>query len=46
MSVNLDELTASLEETGAIERLNDFLYYLALATNGFDGSATTCAPGS
>ena len=35
-SVDLDELTKSLEETGAIERLNDFLYYLALSTNGFD----------
>jgi ABC-type transporter Mla subunit MlaD len=35
-SVDLDELTASLEKTGAIERLNDFLYYLALSTNGFD----------
>ena len=35
-SVDLDELTASLQETGAIERLNDFLYYLALSTNGFD----------
>src|ERR671920_2208377 len=33
---NLDDLTASLERTGAIERLNDFLYYLALSTNGFD----------
>jgi ABC-type transporter Mla subunit MlaD len=36
VSVDLDELTASLETTGAIERLNDFLYYLALSTNGFD----------
>jgi virulence factor Mce-like protein len=35
-SVNLDELTRSLDETGAIERINDFLYYLALSTNGFD----------
>lgn len=35
-SVDLDELTASLQKTGAIERLNDFLYYLALSTNGFD----------
>jgi ABC-type transporter Mla subunit MlaD len=33
---SLDELTASLEETGGIERINDFLYYLALNTNGFD----------
>jgi phospholipid/cholesterol/gamma-HCH transport system substrate-binding protein len=35
-SLNLDELTQSLDETGAIERINDFLYYLALSTNGFD----------
>ncbi len=33
---SLDELTASLEQTGGIERINDFLYYLALNTNGFD----------
>jgi ABC-type transporter Mla subunit MlaD len=37
VSVNLDELTKSLSETGGVERLNDLLYYLALATNGFDG---------
>jgi virulence factor Mce-like protein len=37
VSVNLDELTKSLNQTGAIERLNDLLYYLALVTNGFDG---------
>jgi len=36
VSSDLDDLTASLDETGAIERLNDFLYYLALGTNGFD----------
>jgi len=35
-SVNLDDLTRSLDETGAIERINDFLYYIALTTNGFD----------
>jgi ABC-type transporter Mla subunit MlaD len=35
-SVDLDELTASLQKTGAIERINDTLYYIALATNGFD----------
>jgi ABC-type transporter Mla subunit MlaD len=35
-SVDLDELTASLDETGAVERINDFVYYVALATNGFD----------
>jgi ABC-type transporter Mla subunit MlaD len=33
---DLDELTASLQQTGGIERINDFLYYLALNTNGFD----------
>ena len=37
VSVDLDELTASLNRTGSIERLNDVLYYLALVTNGFDG---------
>jgi virulence factor Mce-like protein len=37
VSVNLDELTKSLNETGAIERLNDLVYYLALVSNGFDG---------
>jgi virulence factor Mce-like protein len=34
---NLDELTASLDRTGGVERINDFLYYVALSTNGFDG---------
>jgi phospholipid/cholesterol/gamma-HCH transport system substrate-binding protein len=33
---SLDELTASLQQTQGIERINDFLYYLALNTNGFD----------
>ena len=33
---NLDLLTASLQETGGVERINDFIYYLALSTNGFD----------
>jgi ABC-type transporter Mla subunit MlaD len=37
VTVNLDELTRSLNRTGAIERLNDVLYYLALVGNGFDG---------
>jgi phospholipid/cholesterol/gamma-HCH transport system substrate-binding protein len=37
VSVKLDELTRSLNRTGAIERLNDVLYYLALVSNGFDG---------
>ena len=33
---DLDLLTASLQETGGVERINDFIYYLALSTNGFD----------
>jgi ABC-type transporter Mla subunit MlaD len=33
---DLDLLTASLQETGGVERINDFLYYLSLSTNGFD----------
>jgi phospholipid/cholesterol/gamma-HCH transport system substrate-binding protein len=37
VSVDLDELTKSLNETGGVERLNDVLYYLALVSNGFDG---------
>jgi ABC-type transporter Mla subunit MlaD len=37
VSVDLDELTKSLDRTGSIERLNDLLYYLALVSNGFDG---------
>ncbi|MEA2332664.1 MAG: hypothetical protein QOH58_2802 [Thermoleophilaceae bacterium] len=35
-SVDLDELTKSLDETGFVERINDFLYYVTLSTNGFD----------
>ena len=35
--MNLDDLTKSLNRTGAIERLNDLIYYITLATNGFDG---------
>ena len=35
-SVDLDQLTASLDKTGGIDRINDTLYYVALATNGFD----------
>ena len=34
---DLDELTKSLSRTGAVERLNDLVYYLALVSNGFDG---------
>ena len=37
VSVDLDELTKSLNQTGAIERLNDLIYYITLASNGFDG---------
>jgi ABC-type transporter Mla subunit MlaD len=36
VSRDLDDLTASLDATGGLERINDFLYYLALNTNGFD----------
>jgi ABC-type transporter Mla subunit MlaD len=35
-SRNLDALTKSLDQTGAVERINDFNYYTALSTNGFD----------
>jgi len=37
VSTNLDRLTRSFDETGGIERLADYLFYQALATNGFDG---------
>jgi len=37
VAVDLDELTKSLNKTGAIERLNDLIYYITLASNGFDG---------
>jgi phospholipid/cholesterol/gamma-HCH transport system substrate-binding protein len=37
VAVNLDDLTKSLNKTGAIERLNDLIYYLSLVSNGFDG---------
>ena len=33
---DLDKLTASLKDTKGVERINDFLYYLTLSTNGFD----------
>src|SRR6185503_1013281 len=33
---NLDKLTASLKDTEGVQRINDFLYYLTLATNGYD----------
>ncbi len=37
VAVNLDDLTKSLNRTGAIERLNDLIYYITLVSNGFDG---------
>jgi virulence factor Mce-like protein len=33
---SLDKLTASLQETKGLQSIDDFVYYLALATNGFD----------
>jgi ABC-type transporter Mla subunit MlaD len=33
---DLDKLTASLDKTGGVERINDFLYNVAMSTNGFD----------
>jgi virulence factor Mce-like protein len=35
-SVDLDDLLQSLDQTGGLERLNEFLYYSALSVNGFD----------
>jgi ABC-type transporter Mla subunit MlaD len=35
-TADLDELTESLRATDGIQRINDFVYYLALSTNGFD----------
>ena len=35
-TANLARLTESLDETGGVERINDFLYYLSLNINGFD----------
>jgi virulence factor Mce-like protein len=35
-AADLDDLTASLRKTEGVERINDFLYNLGLATNGFD----------
>lgn len=34
---NLDRLTESLDETGTIERVMDFLFFQMMAVNGFDG---------
>ena len=36
VAANLDRLTASLDATGGIERLMDFIYYSTLSVNGFD----------
>ena len=36
LSVDLDDLLTSLDETKGLERLNDLVYYGGLATNGFD----------
>lgn len=36
LSRDLDDLTASLDETGAIERLMDFIFFQVTAINGFD----------
>jgi phospholipid/cholesterol/gamma-HCH transport system substrate-binding protein len=33
---NLDQLTKSLDETGGVQRINDFLYYVTLSINGYD----------
>ena len=36
LSADLDALTASLDETGGPERIMDYVFYVGLATNGFD----------
>lgn len=36
VSTDLDRLTASLDRSGGIERLMDFLYFSTLSINGFD----------
>jgi hypothetical protein len=36
VSVDLDDLTRSLDETGGIQRLTDLLYYATVSVNGFD----------
>src|SRR3954468_4926541 len=33
---SLDKLTASLQQTKALQKIDNFVYYLATATNGFD----------
>jgi hypothetical protein len=37
VSKNLDDLTHNLDETGAIERAMDFLFFSMMGVNGFDG---------
>jgi len=34
---NLDDLTKSLDDTGGIERIMDYLFFQMIAVNGFDG---------
>ena len=34
---NLDDLTKSLDKTGGIERIMDYLFFQMIAINGFDG---------
>jgi virulence factor Mce-like protein len=36
VSVNLDDLTKSLDKTGGIERIMDYLFFQMSAVNGFD----------
>jgi ABC-type transporter Mla subunit MlaD len=36
LSVNLDDLTKSLDKTGGIERIMDYLFFQMTAVNGFD----------
>ncbi|MBA2506827.1 MAG: MCE family protein [Thermoleophilaceae bacterium] len=37
LASDLDSLTASLDETGGIERIMDYLFFQVTAINGFDG---------
>jgi virulence factor Mce-like protein len=37
VSLNLDQLTKSLDKTGGIERLMDYIFFQMTAINGFDG---------
>ncbi|MEA2375392.1 MAG: hypothetical protein QOD53_1855, partial [Thermoleophilaceae bacterium] len=37
VSGNLDKLTASLDKSGGIERILDYIFFQATAINGFDG---------